>query len=76
MDFHPSSTMRWSVFPLMNRHGPAPGPTEGWAYIAVGMHRALDSAIGLPSSSTSASSMLWFVTPPDVSNSFMVPPRS
>ena len=39
----------------------------GWPYSAVGMHRALDSAIGLPSRSTNASRMLAFVTPPDVS---------
>ena len=47
----------------MNCHALAPGPTQGCPYCAVGMHRALESAIGLPSRSTSASRMLVFVTP-------------
>src|SRR4051812_17135809 len=75
MDLHPRSTMRLSLFPLMNRQAPAPGPTAGCAYIAVGMQRALESAIGLPRRSTRAASMLWLLTPPDVSSSFMPPPR-
>jgi hypothetical protein len=33
------------------------------------MHRALESAIGLPSRPTSASRMVVFVTPPDVRRS-------
>jgi hypothetical protein len=74
MDSHPRPTMRFSELPLMKRHGPGPGPTAGCAYIAVGMHRALDSAMGLPNRSTRASSMLWFCTPADVSNSLMLPP--
>ena len=45
------------------------GVHRGWPYSAVGMHRALESAIGLPSRSTSASRMLVFVTPPDVRRS-------
>src|SRR5262245_48778597 len=48
------------------------GP-PGLAYTAVGMHRALDSAIGLPRSSTSALRMLVFVMPPEVSSNFMMP---
>jgi hypothetical protein len=40
------------------------------------MHRAWQSAIGLPRSCTSAELMLGFVTPPDVSNSFKMPPNS
>src|SRR3954451_13718442 len=40
------------------------------------MHRALDSAIGLPSSSMSASWMLAFVMPAEVRRSFMLPPES
>jgi len=36
---------------------------------AVGMQRALESAIGLPSRSTSASRMLGFLTPADVRRS-------
>src|SRR6476661_7744101 len=51
------------------------GVHEGWPYSAVGMHRALDSSIGFPSRSTSASRMLVFVTPPDVSRSFKLPPE-
>jgi hypothetical protein len=40
------------------------------------MHRAEESAIGLPNKSTNASRMLGFVTPPDVSRSFKIPPDS
>jgi hypothetical protein len=40
-------------------------------YIAVGMHKAVDSAMGLPSMSTSAARMLWLLTPPEVRSSFM-----
>ena len=43
----------------------------GMPYIAVGMHKAVDSAMGLPSMSTSASRMLWLLTPPEVRRSFM-----
>ena len=66
IDFQPRSTMGFSALPLMNCHARSPGPTEGCPYIAVGMHRALQSAIGLPSSSTSAPRILALVTPPDV----------
>jgi hypothetical protein len=38
------------------------------------MHRALASAIGLPSRSTNARSMLVFCTPADVRRYFMTPP--
>ena len=68
--------MGFSDFPLMNRHAFSPGPTHGCPYIAVGMHRALESAIGLPSRSTSVSRMLVLVTPPDVRRSFKIPPDS
>ncbi len=45
----------------MNLHAePAP---PGMAYDAVGMHRALASASGLPSRSTNASWMLAFLMP-------------
>src|ERR1039458_8347014 len=58
-------------FPLMNCHAwPAP---SGLAYIAVGMQRALDSAIGLPRRSTRASRMLVFLMPAEVRRSLMVP---
>src|SRR5439155_19519049 len=45
------------------------------ACAAVGMQRALDSAIGLPRRSTSASRMLLFLIPADVRRSFTLPPR-
>ena len=44
----------------------------GCPYNAVGMQRASDSAIGLPSSSTSASWMLAFLMPADVRRSLML----
>ena len=53
-DFQPKSTIGWSELPLMNRQGSAPGPTMGCPYSAVGMHRALEPAIGLPSRSANA----------------------
>src|SRR5690349_25069555 len=74
-DFQPRSTIGFWEFPLMNCHAFTPGPTIGWPYCAVGMHSAVDSAIGLPRSWTSASRMLAFVTPPEVRRSFTVSPR-
>jgi hypothetical protein len=56
------------LWPAMKRQAEA-GVHMGWPYSAVGMHRALDSAIGLPSRPASASRMLVFVTPPDVRRS-------
>src|SRR3954453_3139305 len=50
------------------------GPHLGWPHCAVGMHRALESAMGLPNRPINASRMLRFVTPPDVRSSFKVPP--
>src|SRR5581483_6693032 len=47
----------------------------GCPYNAVGMQRASHSAIGLPSSSTSASWMLAFLMPADVRRSFSLPPE-
>jgi hypothetical protein len=38
------------------------------------MQRALDSAVGLPSRSTSAAWMLAFLMPADVRRSLMLPP--
>jgi hypothetical protein len=75
-DFQPRSTIGFSDLPLMNRQGPTPGPTMGCAYAAVGMHSALESAIGLPSRPTKASRMLTFLTPPDVRRSRKTPPGS
>jgi hypothetical protein len=48
----------------------------GCPYCAVGMHRAVESAIGLPRRSTNASRMLGFFTPADVSRSLKMPPDS
>ena len=45
----------------------------GCPYDAVGMQRALDSAIGLPRRSTSASWMLVFLMPADVRRNLMMP---
>lgn len=56
----------------MKRHAMS-APLE-WAYVAVGMHRALDSEIGLPRRATSASWMLAFLTPAEVRRSFMMSP--
>ena len=47
----------------------------GCPYNAVGMQRASHSAVGLPSSSTSASWMLAFLMPADVRRSFKLPPE-
>src|SRR5450432_1681405 len=68
-DFQPKSP-----WPAMKRQAEA-GVHQGWPYSAVGMHRALESSIGLPSRSTSASRMLVLVTPPDVRRSFKLPPE-
>src|SRR5690348_8768406 len=70
-DLQPSSTMGLLEWPLMNCHGITPGPTFGCPYCAVGMHSASESSIGLPSIATKALRMAGFVTPPDVSRSFM-----
>ena len=43
------------------------------AYVAVGMTRALESAIGLPKSSTSALWILVFMIPAEVRRYFMLP---
>src|SRR4029453_16361940 len=76
-DFQPSSHIgQLGSCPLMNCHAFWPGPTQGCPYIAVGMQRALDSLIGLPSRSTSASWMLVFLTPAEVRRSFNTPPVS
>src|SRR4051795_4914338 len=75
-DFQPSSHIgQLGSCPLMNCHAFSPGPTQGCPYIAVGMQRALDSLIGLPSRSTSASWMLAFLMPAEVRRSFKLPPE-
>src|SRR3954469_4903394 len=75
-DFQRNSHMgHLSSRPLMNCHAIA-GVTAGCPYDAVGMHRALDSAMGLPSRSTSAFSMLGFLIPAEVRRSFTGLPES
>src|ERR671932_1334112 len=70
-DFQPSSHIGVVACPLTNRQAwPAP---PGMAYTAVGMQRALASAIGLPRRSTSASWMLVFLMPAEVSSNFIIP---
>src|ERR1700722_20743340 len=70
-DFQPSSHIGLEDLPVMNRYAP-PGLPWGCPYPAVGMQRALHSAIGLPSRPTSAFSMLGFLIPADVESSFMI----
>jgi hypothetical protein len=62
-------------WPATKRQAEA-GVHMGWPYSAVGMQRALESAIGLPNRPTRASQMLGFVTPPDVRRSFKMAPDS
>src|SRR5580700_6483005 len=69
-DFQPNSHMGVVARPVMNRQA-EPGPPMG--YVAVGMQRALDAAIGLSSRSTSAAWMLVFLIPAEVRRSFMMP---
>src|ERR1700733_3231989 len=70
-DFQPSSHKGVAADPqIILRAMPAP---PGMAYTAGGMQRALHSAIGLPSSSTSASWMLVFLIPAEVRRSLMIP---
>src|SRR5262245_39169360 len=69
-DFQPSSIIGQGDLPAMKRHA-TPGSQCGWPYDAVGMHRALDSAIGLPRRSSSARWMLAFLMPAEVRRSFM-----
>src|ERR1700756_2745022 len=64
-DFQPSMHIGSESCPVIQRHA-APGPAQGCPYAAVGMMRALDSAIGLPRRSTSALWMLGLLMPPDV----------
>src|SRR6266496_5620711 len=70
-DFQPNSHKGVDAFPQISRQAMAAPP--GMAYAAVGMQRALDSAIGLPSRSTSALWMLVLLMPAEVSRNFMIP---
>src|ERR1700733_7982513 len=71
-DFQPNSHKGLLAFPEISRHAMS-APTPGQAYAAVGMQRALDSAIGLPSRSTSALWMLVLLMPAEVRRSLMMP---
>ena len=51
------------------------GPHIGWPHCAVGMQRAVESVIGLPSRSTSASRMLEFVIAPGREKQLQDPSR-
>src|SRR5215469_13212498 len=69
-DFQPNSHKGLFADPLISFHAMPPPP--GMAYAAVGMQRALDSAIGLPSRSTSAPWMLVLLMPAEVRRSLMM----
>src|SRR5215211_7696509 len=72
-DFQPNSVMgQLGSRPLMKRHA-LNGWTWGCPYPAVGIQRALHSAIGLPRRSTSALWMLVFLMPAEVRRYFMIP---
>src|SRR6476469_7294305 len=72
-DFQPNSHMGvLASRPLMNRRA-APGPAMGCPYAAVGMQRALDSAIGLHRRSASALWLLLCLMPADVRRSIIMP---
>src|SRR6185503_15120466 len=71
-DFQPNSHIgHLGSLPLMKFHARS-GPLNGCPYPAVGIHRALQSAIGLPRRSSSALWMLRFLMPADVSRYFMM----
>src|SRR3954447_23656797 len=71
-DLQPTSHKGLAALPQIARHAP-PAPS-GKGYIAVGMMRALDSAIGFPRRPTSASSMLGLLMPEEVRRTFIRPP--
>src|SRR5579875_1429650 len=70
-DFQPSSVSGVGICPVTNRYVMAAPLDIGCN--AVGMQRAFDSAIGLPSRVVSASWMLGFLTPAEVRRSFIGP---
>src|ERR1700739_4679742 len=70
-DFQPNSHKGLKADPQISLQAmPAP---PGRAYAAVGIQRALDSEIGLPSSAPRASWMLVFVIQAEVRRSLMMP---
>src|SRR3978361_1360854 len=73
-DFQPSSHIGvLGSCPAMNFH--ATVGFKGCPYAAVGMQRALDSAIGLPGRPAGASWRLGFLMAAEVSSSFMTSAR-
>src|SRR5206468_3133954 len=72
--FQPNPHIGLEVVPLMNRKTCEGSPGKGCT--PVGMQRALDSAIGLPSSSTSASWMLGLLMPEEQRRNLTMPPVS
>src|SRR5689334_15113879 len=75
-DFQPSSHIgQRGSRPAMKFHART-GPAIGCPYDAVGMQRALHSAIGLPSISSSALWMLLFLMPADGNKLHKSFPRS
>src|SRR5690349_23970378 len=69
-DFQPSPNKEAEYSPQICFHATTAPP--GKAYAAVGIQSALDSEIGLPSSSTSVLRMLVLFAPADVRRSFMI----
>ena len=70
-DFHPRPHIGPPCEPLMNPYTCEGPPGKGCT--PVGTQSALDSAIGLPSKSTSASWMLAFLMPLDVRRILIAP---
>src|SRR5215469_13196747 len=83
-DFHPNPHMGWKSLGVKASEMGKPNSARisrattagplGLACAAVGMQRALDWAIGLPRSSSSALWILALLTPPEVSRYFIMPP--
>src|SRR5215472_15120097 len=71
-DFQPNPAKGLLLRPQTAAHARSAPPGNG--YIAVGMTRALDSSIGLPSRPTSASWMVVFAMPDEVRRSFTPSP--
>src|ERR1700761_2386392 len=70
-DFQPNSHKGVVADPRMSL--PAMPAPPRRAYTAVGMQRAVDSAMGLPNKSTNALWMLVLLIPAEVRRSFMMP---
>src|SRR6476661_838381 len=70
-DFHGSEVMASPGSPPSTNLRTDCGPHMGCPHCAVGMQSAADSEIGLSNMPTSASRMLVFLTPPEVSSNFI-----